>query len=135
MAVDYEEGRKRHEALKQVRDRYTKECNSEDADDQIGAENDLYEAEQSYLSWCDTHAEAILNPDPWRPRKTAVRVLGTPYQCRAKDGDVGYVDGYVSGANGVPCAVFIAEDGYIELVPVHALVAPHFRELKGPGHA
>ncbi len=52
------------------------------------------------------------------------KVEGNPYQCQVKDGDIGYIDGYVSGGDGRPCAVFVRlTDGVVDLVYNHSLKA------------
>ena len=52
--------------------------------------------------------------------KTKVRIKDQYYQCELKRGDIGYIDGYVSGGDNRPYAVVVVKDK-IDLVPIHAL--------------
>lgn len=56
--------------------------------------------------------------------KTKVRLCGSPPQTQLRQDDLGYIDGYVRGANDVPLAVFVRlYDGLIDLVPINTLLA------------
>jgi hypothetical protein len=45
------------------------------------------------------------------------------HQSKMKKFDKGFIDGYVSDGEGRPMAVFVREDGYIDLVPIHSIEA------------
>lgn len=56
--------------------------------------------------------------------KTRVIIASDVHQEKAKAGDCGYIDGYVSGADNRPCAVFVEDNyGNFSLVPLHQLMA------------
>ncbi len=40
-----------------------------------------------------------------------------------KAGDCGYIDGYVLGGHGSPCAVVVGDNGQVGLVPTYMLKA------------
>lgn len=52
--------------------------------------------------------------------RTMVRIKKNVYQEQAKEGDVGYIDGYVRGGNNTPLVVIIIKD-FISLVPFYQL--------------
>lgn len=53
--------------------------------------------------------------------KTKVKIIGNPPQCKFKDGEEGYIDGYVQAADTRPYAVVII--GCVaDLVPLHSLL-------------
>lgn len=52
--------------------------------------------------------------------RTKVKLINTPYQCRLKKDDTGYIDGYVRGGNDVPLAAVVS-NGIIDLVPIYML--------------
>ena len=58
----------------------------------------------------------------YRNGKIAVEVIRDVYQSDLKEGDLGYIDGYVRGGDG-PCAVFVRNDGYIDLCPTYCIRA------------
>lgn len=48
------------------------------------------------------------------------------HQSLIKGGDTGFIDGYVTGGDGRPYAVFVRlSDGLIDLVPTHSIRACH----------
>lgn len=51
-----------------------------------------------------------------------------------KDGDTGYIDGYVRGGDGRPCAVVVGDSGHIGLVPTYMLTATGDFVEKGLKH-
>jgi hypothetical protein len=49
-----------------------------------------------------------------------IKIVGTPHLARFKDGDIGYIDGYVRGANNEPlCVVVCGKD--IDFVSIYNL--------------
>ncbi|HHZ95124.1 MAG TPA: hypothetical protein EYN67_06105 [Flavobacteriales bacterium] len=55
--------------------------------------------------------------------KTKAIVTGDVNQSELKKDDYGYIDGYVTACDTRPYAVFVREDGYIDLVMTHQLKA------------
>lgn len=53
--------------------------------------------------------------------KTKVKFISSPNECLFKKGDLGYIDGYVNGAEGRPYAVVVC-GSKIDLTPTTALV-------------
>lgn len=123
MAVDYEEGRRLFE-----------EARHEHSD---------WEAQwplNNLIEFLLTHAEALLNPDPWRPieelpeHKRTSRDLLLKVPKKSWPGYrlvVGHWACDLSGEEQPPYKGWYCDDG-IELM--RSLPEPtHFRELKGPG--
>lgn len=52
--------------------------------------------------------------------KTKVMVIGMNYHRNMQDGDIGYIDGYVQGASGLPYAVVVS-GVLIDLVSINDL--------------
>jgi hypothetical protein len=59
--------------------------------------------------------------------KTKVRIKYDIHQEQAKAGDIGYIDGYINGADGRPYACVVIRD-FISLVPHYALEIRIFKE-------
>ena len=55
--------------------------------------------------------------------KTPAQIRRDINQTNFKQFDLGYIDGYVQAADTRPYAVFVREDGVVDLVPVHQLTA------------
>jgi hypothetical protein len=56
--------------------------------------------------------------------KTRAILTGDVYQSRLKEGDKGYIDGYVRGGDERPYAVFVRDsDGLIDMVSIIQLRA------------
>lgn len=56
--------------------------------------------------------------------KTRAQIIGYVDQSELKEGDIGYIDGYVQAADSRPYAVFVREsDGTIEMVNLFCLKA------------
>jgi len=55
--------------------------------------------------------------------KTSAQITNNVHQTELSKGDVGYIDGYVQGGDGRPYAVFVRQDGYIDLSPIHCISA------------
>lgn len=53
--------------------------------------------------------------------KTVVEVTDNNPEWDIKVGQIGYIDGYVQGGNGTPCAVVIVPGGTLSLVPTYML--------------
>lgn len=119
MTVDYEEGRRLWKELSEG--------------------PPLYRDPREWHRWCERNAEALLNPDPWRPISEA-----------PKDGTevLGFIDG--KGENFNEMVVMFCKkiyddgpfwtmhaDDHVALEPTYWAPLPlyptHFRELKGPG--
>lgn len=129
MAVDYEEGRRLLAAHRTADARLRRWPSTVDVADEMRASTAL-------SNWLFTHAEALLNPDPWRPIEEA-----------PKDGTaiLAVVDGeFEPGVPFDPDVVHWHPDyGWVNLnwgsefsceyQPTHWKPVPHFRELKGPG--
>lgn len=76
MAVDYDEGRRLFEAWTKTREQYQLDY----ADREYAFRNvdyqDVQWRQSDWLRWTETHAEALLNPDPWRPIEEADKGCG-----------------------------------------------------------
>lgn len=55
--------------------------------------------------------------------KTPAQVRQDIHQSNLKAGDIGYIDGYVQAADSRAYAVFVREDGVIDLAPLHLIKA------------
>lgn len=56
-----------------------------------------------------------------KTNKTKVTIIcNSPYNGEYKDGDIGYVDGYIRGADNIPYAVVIVGKKFYQ-VPIHAM--------------
>lgn len=55
--------------------------------------------------------------------KTPAKLIHDVHQSDLKIGDRGYIDGYVQAADNRPYAVFVREDGVVDLAPVYAIQA------------
>lgn len=138
MAVDYEEGRRLLAEKKSAEKAFdTAEAPS---DEQY---NELNAAQGAFNNWLRWHAEALLNPDPWRPI--------SELEDKHKDGRIIdlWVRDYADGGFRIPgCKWGIPWPGaapcWLELKPhpdaLHDwewqpidFAPTHFRELKGPG--
>lgn len=136
MSVDYEEGRRLDQARKDARKKWRW---SDDLSNQALIE--IGRAEREFDEWLHANAEALLNPDPWRP----IEELPEEW----KDGrwiEAVVADSADDGARLTPGRVFvIRHDGvtrsghnlgwsvYPGYGGAHDRTFSHFRELKGPG--
>ncbi len=55
--------------------------------------------------------------------KTPAQIKVGTQESGFKDGDIGYIDGYIQLPYGTPCAVFVREDGVIGLVMLDEITA------------
>ncbi len=61
--------------------------------------------------------------------KTPARLSSDIHQTNLKKGDLGYIDGYVQGADGRPYVVFVRmSDGAIDLALPHQLMAAKWKD-------
>ena len=113
MAVDYDEGRRLLAAWREtIALLMTPNNHKESA---IWAAKD--KAEKSMSDWMVTHAEALLNPDPWRPTSKEPSALALRNTVEIYGSHIGsQLSDHLLDA-----ATYVEE------------VATHFRELKGPG--
>lgn len=142
MAVDYEEGRRLLAARNEAQEKFGD--TPKDTDMLIVAR-----AEMAFDNWLHAHAEALLNPDPWRPIEEAPQGEVTEdVGCR---GASEWFEGRVAPKyqHGRPPYIIVRrrawpqEDGWE--CPGEATYVPglidawrplrptHFREIKGPG--
>lgn len=136
MAVDYEEGRRLLAEKKAAEKAFdTAEAPS---DEQY---NELNAAQGAFNNWLRWHAEALLNPDPWRPISEAPKDVLI---------DIWIDNGSGSGVRWAGCHYDQICDQWRQNTPGHSVkwvpakavthfcLPPdpptHFRELKGPGH-
>lgn len=138
MAVDYEEGRRLYDVWQAERAKLPMILNE-------GHDTTARDvAHARFIDWVEDHAEALLNPDPWRPI--------SELEAKHKDGrklDL-WVGDYADGGFRLPdcrwgTEYHGAEPCWMELKP-HPdarhdwewqpidFVPTHFREIKGPGH-
>ena len=61
--------------------------------------------------------------------KTAIVFVKDQHQEKFKEGDEGYIDGYVRGGDGVPCAVVVGDDGHIGFASIYNLRATGSRVI------
>ena len=55
--------------------------------------------------------------------KTPAQLTNNVNQSELKSGDIGYIDGYVQAADRRSYAVFVREDGLVDLAPVYCVKA------------
>lgn len=124
MSVDYEEGRRLDQARKDARKKW-----SDDLSNQALIE--IGRAERAFDEWLHANAEALLNPDPWRPIeelpekwKDGRRLLLAFWLHNKPDTEYCVV-----------AASWIDGEGWMidEETQWYPYPPTHFRELKGPG--